>query len=66
MHNAADTQSQSADEGTVLKSAMLTTVSALLLISTLFVTSFASMEAVASPAHSGADAGTLVSVGYLA
>jgi hypothetical protein len=66
MQHGADMPSQSADEANVLKSTLMATVAALLVISTLFVTSFASMEAFASPARTGATSGTLVSVRYLA
>lgn len=61
-HNA----DQKAQEDNVLKSTLVTTVAALMLVTTLFVTAFASIEAVASPARHGADAGNIVSVRYLA
>lgn len=66
MQQAPNPISDKADHDTVLKSTLITTVAALMLISTLFVTAFASIEAVASPVHSGADAGNMVSVRYLA
>lgn len=62
--NASNANSQ--DQDNVLKSTLVTTVAALALITTLFLTAFASIEAVASPVHQGGDARAIVSVRYLA
>ena len=76
MQHAANNSKDHTDQDSVLKSTLVNTVAALMLISTLFVTAFASIEASASPAHgpvqSGGPAhsvgndGHMVSVGYLA
>ncbi len=66
MQQASNTDQQTAQEDRVLKSTLVTTVAALMLVTTLFVSAFASMEAVASPARHNGDAGTMVSVRYLA
>jgi hypothetical protein len=62
--DASNANSQ--DQDNVLKSTLVTTVAALALITTLFLTAFASIEAAASPVHQGGDARALVSVRYLA
>jgi|TARA_Y100000296_G_scaffold81065_1_gene107522 hypothetical protein len=62
--NASNANSQ--DQDNVLKSTLITTVAALALITTLFLTAFASIEAAASPVHHDGDARALVSVRYLA
>ena len=66
MRYANQTNDQTTQEDNVFKSTLVTTVAALMLVSTLFVTAFASIEATASPAHHGSDAGNMVSVRYLA
>ncbi|WAC24156.1 hypothetical protein [Blastomonas sp. SL216] len=62
--NASNANSQ--DQDNVLKSTLVTTVAALALITTLFLTAFASIEAAASPVHHNGDARSIVSVRYLA
>jgi hypothetical protein len=62
--HASNANSQ--DQDNVLKSTLITTVAALALITTLFLTAFASIEAAASPVHHNGDARALVSVRYLA
>ena len=62
--HASNANSQ--DQDNVLKSTLVTTVAALALITTLFLTAFASIEAAASPVHQGGDARNIVSVRYLA
>lgn len=66
MQHAAQPQEEQASEDTVLKSALVTTVAALMLVSTLFITAFSSVEAAASPAQGAGNDGHMVSVGYLA
>ncbi|MFN3475551.1 MAG: hypothetical protein ACK4ZW_16045 [Blastomonas sp.] len=66
MRYANQTNDQTTQEDGVFKSTLITTVAALMLVTTLFVTAFASIEAVASPAPRGVDAGKMVSVRYLA
>lgn len=66
MQQASHTNDRTTQEDSVFKSTLVTTVAALMLVTTLFITAFASIEAVASPARHGADAGTMVSVRYLA
>ncbi|MFN3817997.1 hypothetical protein [Blastomonas sp.] len=65
MQYANHSNDQTAQEDSVFKSTLITTVAALMLVSTLFVTAFASIEAAASP-RNGVDAGKMVSVRYLA
>lgn len=62
--NASNANSQ--DQDNVLKSTLITTVAALALVTTLFLTAFASIEAAASPVQHNGDARTIVSVRYLA
>lgn len=57
---------QTEQDDSVLKSTLFNTVAALLLVTTLFIGTFASIEAAASPARPGVDAGQMVSVRYLA
>ena len=66
MQNASHSNNQTTREDSVFKSTLVTTVAALMLITTLFLTAFASIEATASPARPGVDAGSIVSVRYLA
>lgn len=66
MQHAANPQEEQVEQDTVLKSALVTTVAALMLVSTLFISTFASVEAAASPAKGAGDDGHMVSVGYLA
>ena len=63
---ANQSNDQPAQEDSVFKSTLVTTVAALMLVTTLFVTAFASIEAAASPARPAVDAGKMVSVRYLA
>lgn len=66
MRYANQTNDQTTQEDSVFKSTLVTTVAALMLVTTLFLTAFASIEAAASPARHGLDAGKMVSVRYLA
>lgn len=66
MQYANQTNDQSAQEDSVFKSTLVTTVAALMLVTILFTTAFASIEAVASPVRSDGNAGNIVSVRYLA
>ncbi len=66
MQHANQTKDRTAHEDSAFKSTLVTTVAALMLVTTLFVTAFASIEATASPARHGSDAGNMVSVRYLA
>ena len=66
MHYANQTTDQTTQEDGVFKSTLITTVAALMLVTTLFLTAFASIEAAASPVRHGTDAGNMVSVRYLA
>ncbi len=66
MQHSTNSDSDATDHDAVLKSTLITTVAALMVITTLFVTAFSSLEASASPAHRGTNAGNMVSVRYLA
>ncbi|WP_017670905.1 hypothetical protein [Blastomonas sp. AAP53] len=66
MRYANQTNDQTAQEDGVFKSTLITTVAALMLVTTLFLTAFASIEAAASPVQHDRDAGKIVSVRYLA
>jgi hypothetical protein len=63
---ANQTNEQTTQEDSVFKSTLITTVAALMLVTTLFLTAFASIEAAASPVRHDGDAGKIVSVRYLA
>jgi hypothetical protein len=66
VQKAHQSNAQANDQDNVFRSTLITTVAALALITTLFLTAFASIEAVASPVHPGGTAGKIVSVRYLA
>ena len=66
MRYANPSNEQTTQEDSVFKSTLITTVAALALVTTLFLTAFASIEAAASPVRHDGDAGKIVSVRYLA
>lgn len=66
MRYANQSHEQTTQEDSVFKSTLITTVAALALVTTLFLSTFASIEAAASPVRQDGNAGTIVSVRYLA